>query len=85
MASSHRPNGVLQVPVNATQKTSSIGPVLRPVIPRLKTVIRRLPPGLTQHEFEATLGDEWKVGGEKVNWMSYKDGKQSKEYCGSYL
>ena len=47
--------------------------------PKLKLVLRRLPPGLTQAELEAALGDEWKVGGGKVDWYLYKEGKVSKE------
>jgi regulator of nonsense transcripts 3 len=26
------------------------------------------------------LGDEWKVGAGKVDWLEYKKGKVSKEY-----
>ena len=47
---------------------------------RLKIIIRRLPPGLTQPEFVEALGDEWKTGGDKVDWAVYKEGKLSKEY-----
>ena len=46
---------------------------------RLKVVVRRLAPGLTEAEFVAALGDGWRVGGEKVDWMSFKEGKISKE------
>lgn len=42
---------------------------------RLKVVVRRLPPGLTQNEFEKELGDEYKVGAGKVDWMEYRLGK----------
>ncbi|MCJ1258090.1 hypothetical protein MMC24_005920 [Lignoscripta atroalba] len=49
--------------------------------PRLKVVVRRLPPGLTQTEFEVALGTDWNVGGRKVDWANYKPGKISKEYC----
>ncbi|KAI9687731.1 MAG: hypothetical protein M1822_001811 [Bathelium mastoideum] len=47
--------------------------------PRLKVVIRRLPPGLTRDEFETALGDEWKRGGSKVDWVDYRDGRISKD------
>jgi regulator of nonsense transcripts 3 len=47
--------------------------------PRLKVVIRRLPPGLTQAEFETAVGEQWKLGGERVDWMEYRAGKVSKE------
>ncbi|SLM36452.1 Regulator of nonsense-mediated decay, UPF3 [Lasallia pustulata] len=46
---------------------------------RLKVVIRRLPPGLTQAEFKTALGDEWKFKGGKVDWTLYKEGKVSKD------
>lgn len=48
--------------------------------PRLKLVLRRLPPGLTETEFKTILGDEWKQGAGKVDWLLYKKGKISKEY-----
>ena len=47
--------------------------------PRLKLVIRRLPPALTEPEFDTALGEEWKVNGGKVDWMVYKAGKLSTE------
>lgn len=46
---------------------------------RLKVVVRRLPPGLTEHEFFAALGEEWKIGNKKVTWVNYRPGKISKE------
>ncbi|KAL8638983.1 MAG: hypothetical protein Q9228_003923 [Teloschistes exilis] len=46
---------------------------------RLKLVIRRLPPGLTQAEFEECLGVEWQVGSGKVDWATFKPGKVSKD------
>ncbi|KAL4891499.1 Smg-4/UPF3 family-domain-containing protein [Aspergillus ambiguus] len=74
--------GVLQIPVAATQKGSSTTPpkkAPKPPAPRLKLLVRRLPPGLTQTEFETALGDEWKVGAGKVDWFQYKPGKVSKD------
>lgn len=44
-----------------------------------KVVIRRLPPGMTEEEFVNILGDEWKVGGPKVDWFSYFPGKVSRQ------
>jgi regulator of nonsense transcripts 3 len=74
-------SGVL--PVSALQKNAPAaaprGPSAKAVAPRLKLVLRRLPPGLTKAEFETTLGDEWKVGSGKVDWLLYKAGKISKE------
>lgn len=42
-------------------------------------VIRRLPPGLTEDEFLKILGDEWRVGAGKVDWLRYDAGKVPKE------
>lgn len=78
-----RSNGVLSIPASATQKKSgggSEGPTSRAPLARLKIIIRRLPPGLTQSEFDEALGDEWKTGRDKVDWAVYKEGKVSKEY-----
>ncbi|KAJ5662998.1 hypothetical protein N7507_003729 [Penicillium longicatenatum] len=72
--------GLLQIPAAATQKSS--GPAKKahkPPAPRLKLLIRRLPPGLTQPELEGILGAEWKVGAGKVDWLQYKAGKVSKD------
>ncbi|KAG8527735.1 uncharacterized protein KY384_007889 [Bacidia gigantensis] len=76
-----RSNGVLSVSASATQKKFGGATERRPSqsASRLKLVIRRLPPGLTQTEFEGGLGDEWKVGRGKVSWLSYKAGKISKD------
>jgi regulator of nonsense transcripts 3 len=48
--------------------------------PRLKVVIRRLPPGLTQQELEATLGPDWTPGGGRVDYFNFKQGKMDREY-----
>ncbi|KAJ6164644.1 hypothetical protein N7470_003316 [Penicillium chermesinum] len=71
--------GVLQIPAAATQKSAPSKKVHKPPAPRLKLLIRRLPPGLTQAELEGALGTEWKVGGGKVDWLQYKPGKVSKD------
>ncbi len=81
MASAPRPNGVLSIPASATQRRTG-GPVnmsSRAATPRLKVIVRRLPPGLTQAEFDTALGDDWKAHGGKVDWAIYKPGKISKE------
>ncbi|KAF2276229.1 uncharacterized protein EI97DRAFT_419138 [Westerdykella ornata] len=73
-------NGVLPASVlqkNATNTSTPRGP--RAAQPRLKLVLRRLPPGLTKTEFEKILGDEWKVGAGKVDWFEYINGKVSKD------
>ena len=46
---------------------------------RLKVLIRRLPPALTQSELEKVLGDEWKPGNGKVDLLVFKPGKASKQ------
>ncbi|KAI9828109.1 MAG: hypothetical protein M1832_003636 [Thelocarpon impressellum] len=72
-------NGVLQVPATSTatgtQKSSPKTGSSRTAGPRLKAVIRRLPPGLTETELEEALGDSWKLGGDRVDWAAYKPGK----------
>lgn len=51
-----------------------------PPLPKLKLVIRRLPPGLTQDEFEKAIGDEWLIGRGKVDWTRYIPGKATKGF-----
>lgn len=83
IAKPSRSNGVLSIPASATQKKSgggSEGPTSRAPLARLKIIVRRLPPGLSQSEFDEALGDEWRTGGDKVDWTVYKEGKVSKEY-----
>lgn len=79
-----RNGGVLKIPASATQHrpgtTAMPSTTGAPSGPRLKLVIRRLPPGLTETEFETLLGGEWKVGSGRVDWAIYKPGKVSKEY-----
>lgn len=74
-------NGVL--PVAVLQKNASSQPSRGPkqAQPRLKLVCRRLPPGLTRAEFETIVGDEWKPGAGKVDWINWRKGKISKEYA----
>lgn len=73
--------GVLQIPVAVTHKSASTPAkkAPKPPTPRLKLLIRRLPPGLTQAELESALGEEWKAGAGKIDWLQYKPGKVSKE------
>ena len=80
---SKTPNGMLPIPASATKKAAlasrppkSQG---RAALPKLRLIVRRLPPGLTEDEFEIALGDEWKVGAGKVDWAAFKEGKASKE------
>ncbi|KAL5041573.1 Smg-4/UPF3 family-domain-containing protein [Aspergillus fruticulosus] len=72
--------GVLQIPASATNKNASAPKKApKPAAPRLKLLVRRLPPGLTQEEFETALGAEWEVGAGRVSWAQYKPGKVSKD------
>lgn len=77
--------GVLAINPAATQKAappptpSSKSHSSKGNAPRLKLHVRRLPPGLTQAEFETALGDYWKVGRGKVDWFLFKEGKVSTE------
>ncbi|KAE8356930.1 Smg-4/UPF3 family-domain-containing protein [Aspergillus coremiiformis] len=78
--------GVLQIPIAATQKntttttaTSARKKVPKPATPRLKLLVRRLPPGLTEAEFESAIGPEWKIGAGKIDYFQYKPGKVSKD------
>lgn len=77
MAPQPAANGVL--PVTLLQKNPPTqaprGP--KSAQPRLKLICRRLPPGLTKAEFVDALGDEWKLGAGKVDWMNYRKGKIS--------
>ncbi|KAJ4353331.1 uncharacterized protein N0V89_005059 [Didymosphaeria variabile] len=72
-------NGIL--PVTALQKnvpaSAPRGP--KTPAPRLKLICRRLPPGLTRTEFETMLGEEWKVGAGKLDWINYRKGKVTKD------
>ena len=77
-----RSNGVLSIPASATQRKngpSQESQLSRASTARLKIILRRLPSGLTQAEFEETLGDDWRNGGDKIDWVVYKSGKVSKE------
>ncbi|KAI0205564.1 Smg-4/UPF3 family-domain-containing protein [Astrocystis sublimbata] len=44
-----------------------------------KVLIRRLPPGLTEEECWAVLGDEWRVSKGKVDWARYDNGDISND------
>ncbi|KAG0651229.1 Regulator of nonsense transcripts 3B [Hyphodiscus hymeniophilus] len=71
-------NGVL--PVSASQTSGNVVklPPAKTVSQRLKVVIRRLAPGLTEEEFTTIIGEEWKAGQGKVDWLCYEPGKSSK-------
>lgn len=46
----------------------------------LKVSIRYLPPGLKEFECISILGDDWRVGGGKVDWLYFEPGKQARTY-----
>ena len=77
-----RSGGVL--PVNAAARknaapASGPKPSARTPAPKLRLIIRRLPPGLTETEFWTALGEAWKAGAGKVEWAAFKEGKISRE------
>ena len=77
-----RAAGVL--PINAATRKNAAAQsasksAQRSAAPRLRLIIRRLPPGLTETEFWTVLGDDWRIGNGKVDWAAYKDGKVSRE------
>ncbi|EKV13712.1 Nonsense-mediated mRNA decay protein Upf3, putative [Penicillium digitatum] len=74
--------GLLPISAGAMQKSGSGAPARKtpkPPAPRLKLLIRRLPPGLTRAELENSLGDQWKAGAGNVDWLQFKPGKVSKD------
>lgn len=73
-------NGVLSITASQTAGNGPRSAAVKPPFPKLKVVVRRLAPGLTEAEFTSILGDEWNVGQGKVDWFLYKPGKDSKEY-----
>ena len=72
-------NGVLAVPASQ-MAGNTVKPSPTKSADKLKVVVRRLAPALTEEEFTTILGDEWKVGQGKVDWFSYGPGKDSKKY-----
>jgi regulator of nonsense transcripts 3 len=83
MAAKGRAGGVLPINAAATKKEKSgqnqAKSSPRNQGPRLRLIIRRLPPGLTEAEFYTAFGEEWQVGKSKVDWIAFKEGKVSKE------
>lgn len=77
-----RPNGLLSIPASATKKpaTNRADTMPKSSALRPKIVVRRLPPGLTQGEFNDCMGTEWQIHQGKVDWAVYKPGKISTEY-----
>ncbi|KAI0884923.1 Smg-4/UPF3 family-domain-containing protein [Annulohypoxylon maeteangense] len=78
MMSTRKANGVLPVSsilaTNDAPKTKAKEPARGK-----KVIVRRLPPGITEAEFWAILGDEWKSGKGKVDWTKFQDGQVSQD------
>ena len=68
-------NAVATKKSNTSTKSSQRSPA-----PKLRLIIRRLPPGLTEAEFWDVMGSEWQSGNGKVEWHAFKEGKISREY-----
>ncbi|ORY60082.1 Smg-4/UPF3 family-domain-containing protein [Pseudomassariella vexata] len=62
------------IAINANNETTR---KMKPPVTGKKVTIRRLPPALTSDEFWTILGDEWREGNGKVDWVSYEPGKVS--------
>ncbi|ESZ92837.1 hypothetical protein SBOR_6791 [Sclerotinia borealis F-4128] len=77
--SRNQTNGVLSVTTTQIPGNSSKQNVIKPASSKMKLVVRRLAPGLTEAEFFSILGDDWKAGQGKVDWFQYKPGKDSKD------
>jgi regulator of nonsense transcripts 3 len=71
-------NGVIAISASQTS-VNAAKPSAHRSTNKLKVVVRRLPPGLTEEEFTTILGHSWKVGNGKVDWLSYEPGKDSKK------
>ena len=78
MPSNTKGRGVLPVTAAQTRKPFKQQQP-RPPAPRLRLIIRRLPPGLTEVEFWECIGGEWQVGKGKIDWAAFKAGKISKD------
>ena len=76
----HKPPGILSISATETKKNAAgVQGSATALSARLKVVVRRLAPGLTQHEFETAIGEEWKLGNGKIDWLLYKPGKPSRD------
>jgi regulator of nonsense transcripts 3 len=76
--SNSRANGILPVVAKGRPGNPATASI-KGVAPRLKVVIRRLPPGLTEEEFLTFIGEEWGTDNEKIDWASYRGGKVSRK------
>lgn len=78
--SRNQANGVLSVTTSQTSGNTPKQTASKPASSKMKLIVRRLAPGLTEAEFFSVIGEDWKVGQGKVDWFQYKAGKDSKEY-----
>ncbi|KAI9744862.1 MAG: regulator of nonsense transcription [Claussenomyces sp. TS43310] len=72
-------NGVLPISAAQTASGATKPSTNKSSGPKLKIVVRRLAPGLTEAEFTKILGEEWNLGQGKVDWFIYKPGRDSKD------
>jgi regulator of nonsense transcripts 3 len=77
-------NGALPPPTGILQKASNhnIPQSSKPKKdegPRLKLIIRRLPPGLTESEYQTAIGPEWSLGQGRVDYYVWASGKTSRD------
>ncbi|KAI0096858.1 Smg-4/UPF3 family-domain-containing protein [Hypoxylon sp. NC0597] len=79
MTSLRKLNGV--VPASSTTATNDAPKATKAKDPPRgkKVIIRRLPPGMTESEFWAILGEEWKSGKGKVDWIRFQEGIVSQD------
>ncbi|OTA95165.1 hypothetical protein M434DRAFT_394064 [Hypoxylon sp. CO27-5] len=76
MTSPRKPNGVSSTAAtNDAPKSSKAKDPPR----GKKVIIRRLPPGMAESEFWAVLGEEWKSGKGKVDWIRFQEGIVSQD------
>ncbi|KAI1471761.1 Smg-4/UPF3 family-domain-containing protein [Daldinia caldariorum] len=72
-----KPNGGLSASSASGQNETSKTAKTKDSPRGKKVIIRRLPPGITEAEFWAILGDEWKSGNGKAEWMRFQEGQIS--------
>lgn len=79
-SSGTRANGVIPMPATQTPANGSRQAAAKQPSQKLKLIVRRLAPALTEAEFLSIIGEDWEVGKGKVEWFRYQPGKDSKEY-----
>ncbi|KAI8964687.1 Smg-4/UPF3 family-domain-containing protein [Daldinia sp. FL1419] len=78
-STARKPNGIS--PVSSTPAANETPKAAKSKDPPRgkKVLIRRLPPGITEAELWAILGDEWKNGNGKVEWSRFQEGQISQD------